>query len=260
MAMISGHEFHKLCQFSFCNRYPQRTDLSQLQENDFVFMNFDAFDQFYIFVRKFRIKLPKFNLITHNSDKTFRTDHYIRIKPYISKIYCINCDIQNNPDIIKIPLGFVDDKYKPHIILNNVAQSFLDKSIFCYLNFAIRTNPVERQSCYDSLKNAPWITCEFNIPPKDFYVAIKKSRYVISPDGTGYDCHRIYESILFDTITIIKRNPLSDFYDTLPVLQVDAWSDLNEGILSSQYDMLYKRMSDWKLANPEWTTARFWCK
>ena len=151
MAMISGHEFHKLCKFSFCNRYPQKTDLVQLRENDFVFLNFDVFEQFYLFICKFRVKLPKFNLITNNRDKTFRTEHYDRIKPYIVKIYCINCDIQNNPDIIKIPLGFVDDKYKPHIVLNNVAQSFLDKPTFCYLNFAIRTNPAERLSCYDSL-------------------------------------------------------------------------------------------------------------
>jgi hypothetical protein len=159
--MISGYEFHKLCKFSFCNRYPQNTNLHQLTENDFIFLNFDVFNQFFTFIHKFPIKLPKFNLLTHNSDQTFRIQHYNLIKPYIHKIYCINCDIQNNPDIVKIPLGFVDDRYKPHIFLQNVAMLPNDKYLLCYLNFAIRTNPNERQSCYDILKSKQWIKCEF---------------------------------------------------------------------------------------------------
>jgi hypothetical protein len=100
----------------------------------------------------------------------------------------------------------------------------------------------------------------FNIPPQSFYETIKKSKYVISPDGTGFDCHRIYESLLFDTIPIIKRNPLSDFYDRLPVFQIDNWSELNEELLVSQYDLLYNRLIDWKNANPGWTSADFWIK
>ena len=256
--LVSGYEFHKMCRFSFCDRYPLNTDLMQLRENDFIFLNFDTFNRFLAFIRNFPVKLPKFNLLTHNSDRTFRLQHYDLIRPYITKIYCINCDIQNNADIVKIPLGFVDDKYKPHVVLCEVARVPSDKSVFCYLNFAIRTNPPERQSCYNILRGKPWVACEFNIPPKDFYATMKKSRYVISPDGTGYDCHRVYEAILFDTIPIIKRNPLSDFYDMLPVMQVGAWTDLTEEILHSQYDTLYKRLVDWKLANPGWTGAGFW--
>ena len=74
--MISGYEFHKLCKFSFCNRYPQNTNLHQLAENDFIFLNFDVFSQFFTFIHNFPKKLPKFNLLTHNSDQTFRIQHY----------------------------------------------------------------------------------------------------------------------------------------------------------------------------------------
>jgi hypothetical protein len=217
------------------------TDLRQLRYGDFVFLNFDVFSQFFHFVRNFPMKLPKFNLVVHNSDQAFRIQ-------------------QNNHDIVKIPLGFVDNTYKPHAVLREVAEMPSDKHVFCYLNFAIQTNPTERQLCYDTLKSAQWITCEFNIPPRDFYERIKKSKYVISPDGTGYDCHRVYESILFDTIPIIKRNPLSDFYERLPVLQIDMWTDLNEEMLRTQYDGLYKRLVEWKTTNPDWKTAKFWCK
>lgn len=55
------------------------------------------------------------------------------------------------------------------------------------------------------------------IPTKTFYEEIKKSKYVISPVGAGYDCYRVYESLLLDSIPIIIRNPLSDFYDKIPV-------------------------------------------
>jgi hypothetical protein len=81
-----------------CDRYPMMTKFEQIEDGDFIFLNLDI-------IRTIQKKLPKINLVSHNSDRTFSTVHYNLIKPYIHKIYCINCDIQDNPDIIKIPIG-----------------------------------------------------------------------------------------------------------------------------------------------------------
>jgi hypothetical protein len=87
-----------------CDRYPMMTKFEEIEDGDFIFLNFDLFDYFVDIISTIQKKLPKFNLVSHNSDRTFSTVHYNLIKPYIHKIYCINCDIQDNPDIIKIPI------------------------------------------------------------------------------------------------------------------------------------------------------------
>ena len=255
--MISGYAFHKFCKFSLCDRYPMMTKFEQINDCDFVFLNFDLFDYFLDTIRTIEKKLPKFNLVSHNSDKTFSNDHYNLIKPYIHKIYCINCDIQDNPDIIKIPIGFVDDKYKPHMIVRYLPTV---KDTLCYLNFTIGTNIVERQKCYNALKDKEWIKCEFKMSLKTFYEKIKKSKYVISPVGAGYDCYRVYESLFLDSIPIIKRNPLSDFYDKIPVFQINSWEDLTEEYLESNWNFLYNKLVDWKTENPNWNKVEFWLK
>lgn len=258
--MISGYAFHRFCKFSLCDRYPMMTKFEEIKDGDFIFINFDLFDYFLDTIRNITKKLPKFNLVSHNSDRTFSNYHYNLIKPYIHKIYCINCDIQDNPDIIKIPIGFVDDKYKPHMIVKKVMCLPTVKDTLCYLNFTIGTNIVERQKCYQALKDKEWVKCEFKIQTKTFYEQIKKSKFVISPVGAGYDCYRIYESLLLDSIPIIIRNQLSDFYDKIPVFQINSWEDLTKDYLVSNWCFLYNKLVDWKTNTPEWTKVEFWLK
>lgn len=258
--MISGYTFHKFCKFSLCDRYPMMTKFEEIKDSDFVFLNFGLFEYFVDIISKITKKLPKFNLVCHNSDRTFSVIHYNLIKPYIHKIYCINCDVQDNFDIIKIPIGFPDDKYTHHMILKKVRDLPMIKNILCYLNFTIGTNIVERKKCYYTLKDKQWITREFKIQPKCFYEKIKQSKYVISPSGAGYDCYRVYESLLLDSIPIIKRNPLSDFYNNLPVFQINNWEDLLQEDLELRWELLYNKLIYWKISNPEWTKAEFWCQ
>ena len=258
--MISGYEFHKFCKFSLCDRYPMMTKFEEIEDGDFIFLNFYLFDYFLDTIRRISKKLPKFNLVSHNSDRTFTNDHYHLLKPYVHKIYCINCDIQDNPVIVKIPIGFVDDKYKPHTIIKKAKCLPTIKDTLCYLNFTIGTNILERQKCYNTLKDKEWIKCEFKISLKTFYEKVKQTKYVISPDGAGYDCYRVYESIFLDSIPIIKRNPLSDFYDKLPVFQINSWEELTEEYLESNWCLLYKKLMDWKTANPNWNKVEFWLR
>ena len=129
-----------------------------------------------------------------------------------------------------------------------------------YLNFKIINNVTERQNCFDILKNKSFITSEFDVLPEIFYDKIARAKYIISPDGigTGYDCHRIYESIYLNSIAIIKRNPLSDFYEKLPVLLVDDWDSLTEEFLNNNYEKLFNKLIKWKEDNKKWTTSKYW--
>ena len=256
--LVSGYEFYKLCKWSFCPRYDKKFyfNPNEVKENDYVFLNLDYFNKFLEIVNTNHL-VNKFNIITHNSDLTFDQIKYNLIEKFVNKIYAINASAKGDK-LIKIPLGFVDNKYKPHKKLLVISDNQDNKNILAYLNFSINTNVKERQQCYDVLKSNNFITCEFNLPPEDFYKKLKESKYVISPDGTGYDCHRIYESILFNSIPIIKRNPLADYYEKLPVILIDNWNEITEEYLINNYNDNYNKLIEWKNKNNDWYKAIWW--
>jgi hypothetical protein len=250
MSFFSGYEYYKMCKLSFCPRYPKISE--EIKENDLVFVNLDNFEELLNNIPK-----NKFRLITHNSDSSFTKDHLDSIKDYISKIYAINCIIKN-PIIKKIPIGFSDNIYDSHETFIKINQENNIKSIFVYMNFSINTNEKERTNCFNKFSKYSWVTKEQNIPREEFYRQLSKSKYTISPEGTGIDCHRIYESIFFDCIPIIKSCALNDLYKGMPVLIVKNWEDADEVFLNKNYNNLYDKLKDWKIKNYNWYKSEFW--
>jgi hypothetical protein len=255
---ISGFEFHKICKWSICPRYQMNFKAKEIQTNDFVFLNLDCFAQF-IQILFHSKPSNKFILVTHNSDQKFTTIHLNQIKPYVSHIYAINCEIKD-PLVSPIPLGFVDSKYKPHNKFIEIKNKELEKSILCYMNFAINTNPSKRQECWNTFINQDWVCKESNIPPEDFYNQVAKSKYVLSPEGTGIDCHRIYESIYLGSIPILKTSELDYFYKDLPVIIVNNWNQITQKYLKTNYLKLKIKLDEWKNANPTWINPSFWLR
>lgn len=255
---ISGYDFYKLCKWSVCPRYPIKFEPNLIQLNDFVFLNLDCFEQF-IQMLKTNSPAHKFVLLTHNSDQKFTKQYLATIRPYISHIYAINCGFQDSL-LTPIPLGFVDSKYKPHYKFEEIGNKKLEKTIKCYMNFAINTNPIKRQECYNTFVDKDWVTKESNIPPEDFYTQVARSKYILSPEGTGIDCHRIYESIYLGAIPVLKTSELDYFYEKLPVLIVKSWNEITQEYLDDNYLNLKTKLDQWILTNPTWTEAKFWIK
>ena len=147
--LVSGYEFYKLCKWCICPRYEINFNPNEIKENDFVFLNLDYFNS--LLEKCIALKI-KFRLITHNSDLSFTDYHFNSLKPYVHKVFAIN-SICNNKNVIKIPLGFVDDKYKPHFKFYNIVNEKHDKNILLYMNFSINTNIEKREICYHTFKN-----------------------------------------------------------------------------------------------------------
>jgi hypothetical protein len=174
-------------------------------------------------------------------------------------VYAINCGIQD-PMVTPIPLGFVDSKYKPHDKFDIIASKNLEKTILCYMNFAINTNPTKRQECWNKFVSQDWVIQESNIPPEDFYTQVARSKYVLSPEGTGIDCHRIYESIYLGSIPVLKTSELDYFYQSLPVLIVNSWDQITQEYLETNYLNLKSKLDQWVQTNSKWTDAKFWVR
>lgn len=252
--LVSGYEFYKLCKWCICPRYEINFNPNEIKENDFVFLNLDYFN---ILLEKCISVKIKFRLISHNSDLSFTDYHFNSLKPYVHKVFAIN-SICNNKNVIKIPLGFVDDKYKPHFKFYNILNEKHDKNILLYMNFSINTNIEKREICYHTFKNENWIIKENNVEPLEFYKKMASSKYVLSPEGTGIDCHRIYESIFFNSIPILNTSHLDDFYNNLPVIIVKNWNEVTYDFLNKNYKKYYNDLIHWKMKHQHWLDAKYW--
>lgn len=255
---ISGHEFYKLCKWSYCPRYPMNFDPNNVQTNDFVFLNLDLFSEFVEKLSQSSIA-NKLILFTHNSDAKFTLNHLNMLRPYVNHVYAINSNVQD-PLVTAIPIGFVDSQYKPHDKFVLVANKNLEKTILCYMNFRIGTNVMKRQECYNTFVHESWVHNESNLPPEVFYDQLSRAKYVLSPEGTGIDCHRIYESIYLGAIPILKTSELDYFYCNLPVVIVKNWNEITHEFLETNYFDFKTKLDQWVKENPTWTDANFWVK
>jgi len=80
-----------------------------------------------------------------------------------------------------------------------------------------------------------------------------KYAFVVSPHGNGLDCIRTWESLCLGCIVIVKKSDIDTLYNELPVLIVDEWHDITEGLL---HKTLYEFSN--KTFNMEKITMAYW--
>jgi hypothetical protein len=255
---ISGYYYYKSCKMSLCPRYPINYVPDLIEHNDLIFINLDYFDAF-IETLKSSPPKNKFRLVTQNSDRTFTENHFNKVKPYIEHVYAIN-SIYENPMLSTIPIGFCDKNIRPSKDLLEIKNQNNTKIILLYMNFLIITNFNKRTECFNTFNNKSYVFQEQNISPYDYYKSLSQSKYTVSPEGTGIDCHRIYEALYFDTIPILKTSSMDYFYKNLPVLIVNSWTEIDENYLISNYEYLKKKLDDWKTINKDWNLVQYWIK
>jgi len=252
---ISGLAFHKIANWSFCPRYPINLDPSNIKLNDLVFLNLDEFDNFMNIIKTTN-PVHKFILITHNSDRCFTQEHFEELKPYVNRVFAINNICQDNT-VVTIPIGFRDMPIFTIPILKDT-EIEQDKTTLLYMNFSIATNYSKRLECLIKFKDKQYVSKGCNLPLQEFYNDLAKSKYVISPEGTGIDCHRIYESIYFNSIPIIKKTDMDFFFKNLPILIVEDWEQVTEEFLNNIYQTQINILKKWKDTNKNWLDPRYW--
>jgi hypothetical protein len=260
MSLVSGLGFHKLCEWSFDPRYPINFDYNKLIDGDKVLVNFDYFLQFINELKKYNF-IKKFILISHNSDKTFTNQHYDLIKDYIYRVYSINNKC-NSDNVVTIPIAFQDypQNHFKLIVEKSLLRNKIDREYLLYMNFSLDTNKIKRSECYNIFINRSWVITEKNITKDEFMNSILKSKYVLSPEGEGIDCHRIYESIICGTIPIIKKSntEMDKFYSRLPVILINDWNEINETYLIDNYSHYKNIIDNWLLNNKGWLRSDYW--
>jgi hypothetical protein len=250
---IAGFTFNQTASQNLCPRYQQRFNLSELSDNTSLFLNLDHFEYFFEHLQKSGFG-NKFILITHNSDRDFTQKMYDLIERYVTKIYAVNCTAVGDK-IKKIPLGFNDQSTE---ILDKMDMTFEEKNELIYVNFKLHHHS-ERPICLNYFKLVDWASIEPQlIPQEDYYKKAKNFKYSVCPRGTGIDTHRIYESLLFGVIPIVKSGELDDLYNKLPIVIVKDWSDITFEFLNDNYDKFLKNYFTWLENNKNWYEPEYW--
>lgn len=219
--MISGKSFSERCRWVFDVRYPDREifQYNLARNGDWVFVNGDYLQQL---IRNFPSSEKQFTFVIHNSDRSFGESELQMLLPNANHIYAINTTIRH-PKLTTIPLGFVDRQLP---FLQTFQQPNVPRDIEVYGNFKTVTNVVKRKECIETFRNDPRVTWKEDLSVPDYYADLCRSKFVLCPEGTGIDTHRVYESLFCGATPVVLRNSLCHLYEKLPVCIVDNWSDV----------------------------------
>ena len=215
--MISAKAFADRCKWVLDPRYPDRAHFNpeRARSGDWVFVNGD----YMYYLRQTPGK--RFTIIIHNTDKPFGPRELAYLLPMANHIYAINTVVKH-PKVTTIPIGFVD---KQVAFLSLLATPNVTRDIDIYENFAIRNNPEKRMACHRAFEANPRVVRAPNKSAREYYADLCRSKFVLCPEGTGMDTHRVYESLLCGATPVVLRNSLSHLYERLPVCILDKWTD-----------------------------------
>ena len=177
--------------------------------------------------------------ISHNSDLGIGEEHRKYLDSDTVKAwYCQNATI-SHPKLHALPIGLGNQQY-PHgnmQLLNDVINDTEPKSFLFFKNFNIGTN-ISKRSQIDDITTKNNILMTTNLPQKEYFKAIKRSAFCISPPGNGVDCHRIWESLYLGTIPVVETHSAFNQFKHLPILFIDDWNKVTIDFLASQVGML----------------------
>lgn len=112
-----------------------------------------------------------------------------------------------------------------------------------YLCFTVSTNPTIRKPIFDFVNS---VTPNINHVREDpdfsntgrieYLANLRRSSFVICPEGNGYDTHRLWETLYMGGFPIVTKNKfMNSLYKRLPVLLLDNWQDLSTVDFESEW-------------------------
>jgi len=219
--MISGRAFSERCKWVVDPRYPDRDAFSyaNADDGDWVFINGD-------YISKFLAAFPllsfkRFYLIIHNSDLSFTEETFMKLRKHVHHIFAINTAFRH-PRLTAIPIGFSDDQLD---FLLTFRPTETERDIDVYLNIKLQHNWGKRMACVNATMSMPGVVQKGRVSVAEYYTDLCRSKFVLCPEGTGIDTHRVYEALLCGATPVVLRNSLTHLYERLPVCLVNSWTD-----------------------------------
>lgn len=196
------------------------------------------------------IKIP-FVLVTHNGDLPVSQQlvDYAKTIPNLKKWFGQNIECTPDPLINSIPIGLENDYNFPEVqkrrkLRDKVVQEAATPTIpnrLLYLNYSFSTNRIEREYAWKVSKatlKKETVTdrCVDSIPQSEYTSWLNDvvhHHYVLCPRGNGIDTHRLWETLYLGRIPIVKKDTNNTYYEQLPILFVNDWSEVTETLLEN---------------------------
>jgi len=239
---LSGDTFRAFCDFIIDEtNIPFNPD--QVKNGDTIFVvNYYKFLDYFFKELHPHIK-AKYILITHNYLLGTNINKYTKhleddnIAAWLGKNVIID-----HPKAHPLPLGINNTFYlrgNPNFWNTLRDKLPIKKDIFLYLNFALghkreRRGPI-RQKVYHIFRNKKFCYKTKNKNFKKYMQEITRSKFILSPEGNGIDCHRTWEAVYVQSIPIVKSSKLDCLYTDLPILIIDDWKQITEAFLNKKY-------------------------
>lgn len=255
---ISGDGFRSMADHVF-----DETDASlnpnEVIYGDIVFVKSDMMLRFFKEIHAY-INVA-YILVTHNSDGAAPAEFIAYLDDSkILRWYGQNPTIQNHEKFEAIPIGvanrYVDPSRPQHILSFDAfrKQRSIEKIYLLGMNF-VRSSFRARQEVYDIFIHQPYCQQVLTYDYSMYLVKMAQSKFIISPEGNGLDCHRTWEAIIAGAIPVLQTSPLDELLQELPVLVVQKWSDVDQVYLDNVYMSMQK---NWENYNVQKVTYDYW--
>jgi len=272
---ITSYTFRNVCQHAIMLQndtlhvYNLANGISPetVREGDKIYVVTEALDFFFNIIEP-RIQ-NNFILITGRSDIPIDAYWESRMTDKVIKWFAVN-NITDNSKIQTIPLG-IDNKHwrfdnNPQgnvKILEDVNKEEIETNKGVLISFQPHTNEAERGQCLNYFKDKDFTTYrEYTNEDrtseeflKDYYREVKRHKFNVCPFGTGYDCHRIWQTLILGSFPIVKKHKaMEEFYD-LPIWFIDDWKEITDENIEHKY----KKMMD-KYTQGVYNMDKLWFK
>jgi hypothetical protein len=217
----------------------RQDNLSSIKYGDVVFVKADMLSL--LFNPLFTSIRNPFVLITHNSDVSAPMAY----KKYLShsKIlmwYASNPSEENHRKLTPIPIGLANKRWshgdvdKFTYAFKNYRKPWSQRTMLLYANFEISTNRVQREKALSQaskIENAQIM--KERITFETYLEQIGNAKFVLSPPGSGLDCHRTWEALLMGAVPIVLKSTLDPLFKNTRSVIINDWSKLTLDFLSS---------------------------
>jgi len=151
-----------------------------------------------------------------------------------NKLLCMNCSLQTNRSRV--------------MLINKAKQEWTH---FCDLL------PFVPNSSSHYIKSEVDGQILVNVTNPKCYDQWKRYKFVLSPQGTGLDCHRTWEALLVGCIPIVLSSNLDELYKDLPIVVVQSWNDINKNMLEKEYVRIARHKKN-NVYNMDSLTLEYW--
>ncbi|MCH9612261.1 MAG: hypothetical protein S4CHLAM102_07470 [Chlamydiia bacterium] len=252
---ISGDTFREEADFIFDET---TTDFrpEDVRRGNVVFVKTDMLSDFFNDKHDF---IPEpYILITHNADHSVPDIYAAYLEdPKIIAWMGQNVQGYTHPKLIPIPIGLAN-RYWSHgsIETMGIASRWSHnqhRPTLVAITFTASPHAPMRIPIYEKFKNEPFVTVH---PFKNYPLYLRDSsqaKFMLSPPGNGYDCHRTWEALYMGAIPIVITSAADSMFYDLPVVIVKSWDEVTEAFLLQQYrEIKAKSLSREKAYFPYW--------